>query len=368
MKIKIINPLFNYYNNHPNNNPLMNLKNIELVYDDKKNDLYLKSKKEMKKHHQIGHFFLNKSKFIIDKYFIFKKLNLNEKLLVKLNIDLFTLYCLYIFKNIKENNNDLFSNYLKDILMRYPTFNLPINWNTKNLNDLKPSYLLIHTKKRNNELAVLFKNMKDNELNYLNILNLNDLNDISFSKFKYYSSILYSKSILIKGSDNKIKNIKIYPFIDLLDRYETNKKQEEEENVLVNSLKEQETEKSLILIKRDIKENIILKKNELSSNSHLLVDKGVCYENNEISLTYYSLKEELNKQFENIKNQNLKKNIKILLKKKNLLNLDVIQLRDDTHPYDMDPRILLYLRFILIKDYYQVMPKLDCQMKMKEKC
>ena len=109
-----------------------------------------------------------------------------------------------------------------------------------------------------------------------------------------------------------------------------------------------------MITKNKIKKNEILKKNELISNIHLFVDKGICFENNKISLSYFSLKEELFKYFNLILNKKLKKNIKLLLKKKNLLHLDVIQLTKDLHPYDMDPRILLFLRFISIKEINQV--------------
>ena len=74
---KDYNPLINYLKNNINNNPLMNLKNIKLIYNKKRNDLYLKIEKEMKKNEIIGKFNLKNIKdmdeFVIDKSYILKK-------------------------------------------------------------------------------------------------------------------------------------------------------------------------------------------------------------------------------------------------------------------------------------------------------
>jgi hypothetical protein len=330
-KLLIKNPLFEFYKTH--SNPLSEILKVKLIYNKKTNDLYLKSKFNFQKNLILGHFYLENSSFVLDKK------NLETKLKNPLDenkIDLFTMMVLNLYFELEIEENTLFKAYLSDIKLRFPSFKTPIFWNKNKLKELQHSYLLTHTEKRKSELMEKYKNIK----HHLSLFKT-ELPEFKFKTFKYLSMILYSRGIFSKD------NIKLFPMIDLLNRYQDNG----EINVFTGDLKDLKQNKTLLVSKIEMKKDVILKKNEPSSNIHLIVDQGVCHPNNQISLVYFSLKQELMKRFNSISNSYLKGKVKKFLRVKNLFMLDVVQVTNELHPYDMDPRVLLFLRLINLRQH-----------------
>jgi hypothetical protein len=326
-ELLVKNPLFEFHKKQLN--PLSEIPLVKLVHNKRTNDLYLKSKFKFQKNLILGYFYLENSSFVLDKKNLETKLKnpLNEK------IDLFTMMVLNLFLILNEEES-LFKAYLSDIKLRFPSFKTPIFWNKNKLKELQNSYLLIHTEKRKNELKERFKNVNQ----YASLLK-SELPELKYKTFKYLSMILYSRGVMFKD------NIKLFPMIDLLSRYQDNS----DLNVFSGELNDLKQNKTLLASKMELSENVILKKNEPSSNIHLLVDHGVCHRYNQVSLVYVSLKQELMKKFNGISNPYMKGKIKKFLQIKNLFNLDAVQITNELNPYDMDPRVLLFLRLINLR-------------------